>query len=48
MFQCLNKDGVEIKLDVMYQYKVCVVNLCMVILDFRNFIGYKKVFIFVG
>lgn len=48
IFQCLNKDGVEIKLDVTYQYKVRAVNLRTVILDFRNFTGYKKVLTFAG
>uniref|UniRef100_A0A8W8KLI5 Band 7 domain-containing protein n=1 Tax=Magallana gigas TaxID=29159 RepID=A0A8W8KLI5_MAGGI len=46
--KCLNKDGVEIKLDVTYQYKVRAVNLRTVILDFRNFTGYKKVLTFAG
>lgn len=41
--QCLNRDAVEIVLDVTYQYKVRASNLTDVIRDFRNYTGYLKV-----
>ncbi|XP_056012084.1 uncharacterized protein LOC125682499 [Ostrea edulis] len=46
--KCLNKDGVQIKLDVTYQYKVRSANLRTVILNFRNFTGYKQVLTYAG
>ncbi|XP_062621703.1 uncharacterized protein LOC134283276 [Saccostrea cucullata] len=47
-YPCLNKDGVQIKLDVTYQYKVRSANLRTVILNFRNFTGYKTVLTYAG
>ncbi|KAK3082892.1 hypothetical protein FSP39_008218 [Pinctada imbricata] len=46
--KCLNKDGVKIILDVTYQYKVRSANLREVIMDFRDYDGYKKVLKYAG
>ncbi|KAJ8320122.1 hypothetical protein KUTeg_001709 [Tegillarca granosa] len=46
--KCLNKDGVQIILDVTYQYKARAVNLREIILDFRDFDGYEKVLKYAG
>nr|XP_022321612.1 uncharacterized protein LOC111123514 [Crassostrea virginica]XP_022321614.1 uncharacterized protein LOC111123514 [Crassostrea virginica] len=46
--KCLNKDGVQIRLDVTYQYKVRAANLRTVIMNFRDFKGYKKVLTYAG
>lgn len=47
-FQCYNKDGIKITLDVTYQYKVRSANLKKIILDFRNQTGYLKVLEYAG
>lgn len=46
--QCLNKDGVTITLDVTYQYKARPNNLRNIIMDFRDFDGYKEVLRYSG
>ena len=46
--QCLNSDGVRIKLDVTYQYRVQMVNLRKIIMDFKDFDGFEKVLHHVG
>lgn len=45
---CLNKDGVQIILDVTYQYKVKPAKLREVILNFRDYDGYKDVLKYAG
>lgn len=45
---CLNKDGVQIVLDVTYQYKVKASKLRTVIVDFRDYDGYKDVLKYAG
>ncbi|XP_021354142.1 uncharacterized protein LOC110450764 isoform X2 [Mizuhopecten yessoensis] len=45
---CLNKDGVQIVLDVTYQYKVKAPKLREVIVDFRDYDGYKDVLKYAG
>ncbi|XP_060065622.1 uncharacterized protein LOC132545958 [Ylistrum balloti] len=45
---CLNKDGVQIVLDVTYQYKVKAAKLREVIIDFRDYDGYKDVLKYAG
>ncbi|KAL5006061.1 hypothetical protein ScPMuIL_017219 [Solemya velum] len=45
---CLNKDGVTITLDVTYQYKARPTKLRQIIMDFRDFEGYKKVLRYSG
>ncbi|RUS71009.1 hypothetical protein EGW08_021231 [Elysia chlorotica] len=46
--QCLNSDGVQIKLDVSYQYRVEMTNLKKIIMDFKDFDGFQDVLHHVG
>ncbi|GFN99777.1 spfh domain band 7 family protein [Plakobranchus ocellatus] len=46
--QCLNSDGVRINLDVTYQYRVQMTNLKKIVMDFKDFDGYKRVLHNVG
>lgn len=48
IFQCLNKDGVIITLDVTYQYRAQIPKLYDITMDFKDFDGYKKVLQFAG
>lgn len=46
--QCLNKDGVKIQLDVTYQFKAKPKDLRQIILQFKDYDGYKSVLTNVG
>lgn len=41
--QCLNKDGVPIRLDITFQFKAKQSQIYDIIMDFRDFDGYKQV-----
>ena len=43
LFQCLNKDGVVVTLDVAYQYKARLSKLHDIILAFKDFDGYQAI-----
>lgn len=43
MFQCLNRDGVTINLDVSYQFKAVPQHLYDLVVQFKDFEAYQKV-----
>ena len=43
VFQCLNSDGVPIRIDVSFQFKAIMKNMRDIVLDFKDFDGYKQV-----
>ena len=48
IFQCLNEDGVIINLDVSYQYKAQPAKLHEIVMNFKDFDGYKTVLQYTG
>ena len=41
-FQCLNQDGVEIELDISFQYRVISKNLAAIVKQFRDEDGFER------
>ena len=48
IIQCLNKDGVEIRLSVSYQYRIKANELEEIILQFRDYDKFKNILEYVG
>ncbi|KAK7507138.1 hypothetical protein BaRGS_00001073, partial [Batillaria attramentaria] len=46
--KCLNSDGVPVHIDVSFQFKANLSKLADIVLDFKDFDGYKKVLTFTG
>lgn len=46
--KCLNKDGVPIQIDVSFQFKIGLRRMRDIVLDFKDFDGYKKVLTYAG
>lgn len=48
LFQCLNSDGVPIRIDVSFQFKAFLNKMREIVLDFKDFDGYKDVLKYSG
>ncbi|KAK2161955.1 hypothetical protein LSH36_107g08004 [Paralvinella palmiformis] len=47
-FQCLNKDGVTIRINISFQYRVKAANLKSVVDQFKDEVGYDKILRYIG
>ena len=48
LFQCLNSDGVPIRIDVSFQFKAFLSKMREIVMDFKDFDGYKEVLKYSG
>ena len=42
-WQCLNKDGVQIKLSISYQYRIRPKDLKSIVLQFKDYDGFQEI-----